>query len=225
MRSRGNYPLDPRVRTLMQIRFEDQDFRPFQDDFRFMAIPTDIERLEAAQALETVIGLPALNEKAEFCLVVMNHTGVVVAKIDASQICVGNELSKERLLAELEKHKTVPLDARDLLEKALSKATVENKRILVQETATWCGPCHLFSRLLQANRQWEKDYVWVKMDHRWTGALEIMKELREGADGGIPWFVILDASGKKLATSNLPDSGRNIGFLPKMRGKGTLLVY
>ena len=31
-----------------------------------------------------------------------------------------------------------------------------------------------------ANRQCEKDYVWVKMDRRWTGALEIMKELREG---------------------------------------------
>ena len=149
----------------------------------------------------------------------MNHTGVVVAKIDASQICVGDELSKERLLAELAKHKTVPLDARDLLEKALSKATVENKRILLQETATWCGPCHLFSRLLQANRQWEKDYVWVKMDHRWTGALEIMKELREGAAGGIPWFVILDASGKKLATSNLPDSGRNIGFPSEDEGQ------
>lgn len=39
------------------------------------------------------------------------------------------------------------------------------------------------------------------------------------ADGGIPWFVILDASGKKLVTSNLPDSGRNIGFPSEEEGQ------
>ncbi|MEQ1829573.1 MAG: thioredoxin family protein [Pirellula sp.] len=205
-------PKDPRVHTLMQIRFEDQDFGPYRDDFRFMAIPTDNERFEPAKSLATALELPSLKQNGEFLLVVMDYAGKMVAKIDAGQICVDTHLSKPRLFAELDKYKTTPLDGRDLLEKAIATATRENKRVLVQETATWCGPCHMLSRLLLANRQWEKDYVWVKMDHRWTGAIEIMRGLREGANGGIPWFVILDASGKKLATSNLPDSGNNIGF-------------
>ena len=50
------------------------------------------------------------------------------------------------------------------------------------------------------------------MDHRYTGAQELMAELREGAYGGIPWFAILDADGKKLATSNELKSQNNIGF-------------
>jgi hypothetical protein len=49
------------------------------------------------------------------------------------------------------------------------------------------------------------------MDHRWTGAQEIMKGFRGDADGGIPWFAILDADGKVLITSNGED-GNNIGF-------------
>jgi hypothetical protein len=39
-----------------------------------------------------------------------------------------------------------------------------------------------------------------------------MKELRGDAEGGIPWMVVLDSQGNKLATSNIPESGANIGF-------------
>ena len=75
-------------------------------------------------------------------------------------------------MTELDKYKTKPLDARELLQKAYEQAEREDKRIFLQETATWCGPCQMLSRLLLENRQWEKDYIWVKMDHRWTGAIE-----------------------------------------------------
>ena len=50
-------------------------------------------------------------------------------------------------------------------------------------------------------------------------AREIMQEMRDGAEGGIPWFAILDADGEKLVTSNLPDSGRNIGFPSQASGQ------
>jgi len=66
--------------------------------------------------------------------------------------------------------------------------------------------------LLDANRVWEKDYIWLKIDHRYTGYKELMKPIRDGAEGGIPWFAILDASGQKLATSNDLKTGENIGF-------------
>ena len=41
---------------------------------------------------------------------------------------------------------------------------------------------------------------------------ELMEELRDGAEGGVPWFAILDAQGKVMATSNDPKTKQNIGF-------------
>ena len=205
-------PLDPRVKELMKIRFEDEDYRAISDDFRFLACPTDAERIEAAQTLAKELDLPALKEKEELLLVVINHEGNLAAKIDASQIGDGDKISKAKLLNQLEKYQTTPLDARKLLDDALAQAKREDKRVLVQETATWCGPCHRLSHLLLDHPAWQKDYVWVKMDHRWTGAQEIMKEMRGEASGGIPWFAILDDEGNTLATSNEPDEGRNIGY-------------
>ena len=41
----------------------------------------------------------------------------------------------------------------------------------------------------------------------------------DGAEGGILWFAILDAQGKKLATSNDPKTGDNIGFPSEASGK------
>ncbi len=135
-----------------------------------------------------------------------------MAKLSSDQVFEGDTISKERLFAELDKHKTTPLDAHELLREALAKAARENKRVFIQETATWCGPCQMLNQLLQENRQWEKDYIWVKMDHRWTGAMEIMRAMREQASGGVPWYAILDAQGNKLITCNEPKSGDNIGF-------------
>jgi len=56
------------------------------------------------------------------------------------------------------------------------------------------------------------------MDHRWTGADEIMKTMRCGAQGGIPWWAILDADGKVMVTSN-DEEGDNIGFPSSSNGR------
>ncbi len=104
------------------------------------------------------------------------------------------------------------LAATKLLADALAQAKRENKRVIVQETATWCPPCWKLSRFFDQQRGiWEKDYLWIKLDHRWTGAQDIAKRLRDKSQGGIPWTAILDADGKVLVTSNDKD-GANIGF-------------
>jgi hypothetical protein len=205
-------PEGPRIEELMRLRFEDKAFRPYADDYRFLAISTAADRLEAARPLATALDMPTAAGDAELLMAVVDRDGEVVARLTSDDVCADGSLSKDLLLAELDKHKTTPLDAHDLLREALAKARQENKRVLLQETATWCGPCQMLSQWLVKNRQWETDYVWVKMDQRWTGAEEIMKELRGDAGGGIPWIAILDADGTKLATSNEPDSGSNIGF-------------
>lgn len=203
---------DSRTASLMEWRFEDADYRSYADDFRTMCISTDADKIDEAKELAKSLELPELQAEKNFLLIVVNRDGEVVAKIKSDQVCDGDKLSKNRLLTELDKYKTTPLDARELLTLALAKAERENKRVLLQETATWCGPCHMLTRWLLANKQWETDYIWLKMDHRWTGAIEIMKEYRGEAQGGIPWCVILDAKGNKLATSNHLKSGDNIGF-------------
>ena len=43
-----------------------------------------------------------------------------------------------------------------------------------------------------------------------TGGEELGNKLQRGRAGGLPWLVILDASGKELISSN-EEEGRNIG--------------
>ncbi|MEX0727422.1 MAG: thioredoxin family protein, partial [Planctomycetaceae bacterium] len=130
----------------------------------------------------------------------------------ATDLSTDGKIDREKVLAFLQKNTLEPLDAKTLLDEALAQAKTENKRVIVQETATWCGPCWSLSRFLQQHRDlWETDYIWVKMDHRWTGAQNLMAELRQEAEAGVPWWAILDADGKILVTSNTPE-GNNIGF-------------
>src|SRR5690606_32518842 len=63
---------------------------------------------------------------------------------------------------------------------------------------------------------WEKDYVWIRIDHRWKGSQEVMDSLEAENRGGIPWYAILDAEGKVLATSRGPEG--NIGFPSEPKG-------
>src|SRR5262249_21362247 len=138
-------------------------------------------------------------EKKAFPLLLVHDGDKRVAEASAAGEDGG--VPRDGLAAFLEKHAPTPLDARQLLADPLARAKKENKRILVQETATWCGPCWSLSRFLDRHRGvWSKDYRWVKIDHRWARATEVMKEIRKGNGGGIPWTAILDADGKVLAT-------------------------
>jgi beta-lactamase regulating signal transducer with metallopeptidase domain len=212
-------PDDLRIRRLMDIRFNDREFDAFRDEFRFMAIATDEARRAEAQPLADSLDESLSDGRGDFLLVIVNRNGMKVAAADGSELCDGDELSKNRLFELLRPHLGQPVDARELLDEALQRAAMENKRVIVQETATWCGPCHLLSRFLKTHRVWEKDYIRVEMDHRWNGARELIAELRDGAEGGIPWFAILDESGKVLATSNDPSTGRNIGYPSEKNGQ------
>ena len=56
----------------------------------------------------------------------------------------------------------------------------------------------------------QKDYVLLSLDSRNKRGTEVIGKLRAGHDGGgIPWFVVLDAEGKELVTSDGPKG--NVG--------------
>ncbi len=205
-------PENPLIHRLMEIRYEEQDFYEVRDEFLLMAIPTAGDGKKLAGELAMKVDESLDNDRDQFLLVVLNAEGEKVDAADAGELSTEGELSKEKLIEWLRSHKPEFPAARSVLDDALRRATDEDKRVIVQETATWCGPCHMLSRFLKENPIWEEDYILVKMDHRLPGAQELMKEMRDGAQGGIPWFVILDADGTKLATSNEPESGDNIGY-------------
>ncbi|MGV3485046.1 MAG: thioredoxin family protein [Planctomycetaceae bacterium] len=212
-------PDDPRLRRFMEWRYGDEDFAKVRDDFRIMALSTKSAAEESGvKELLDKWNADAGEDALKFSLVLVDQDGDLVAHRAAGDLTEEDELSKDAVIQWLSSHREKPIDARKLFEDALARAKKENKRVLIQETATWCGPCHLLSDYLHAHRDWETDYIWIKMDHRFTGAREIMAEVRNGAEGGIPWFAILDASGNKLATSNHFESGNNIGFPSSKEG-------
>ncbi len=205
-------PDDGRLRRFMELRYEDPDFRDVRDDFLIMALSTSgLDNVANVEQLLGELNVETTDASTDFSLLLIDSDGALISESADENLLEEDELSKGAVIEWLRSYIDEPIDARKLFAETLARAKQENKRVLVQETATWCGPCHMLSDFLDENRQWEADYIWIKMDHRFTGAREVMAELRDGASGGIPWYAILDSDGEKLATSN-DESGDNIGF-------------
>jgi beta-lactamase regulating signal transducer with metallopeptidase domain len=196
----------------MKLRYEHESVRTAFNDFRLIAVNSAPGHSDDAKLLAERFGKHRQTGLSTFFVIVADADGNLVDTAEAGNLMDGGEISPEKLLLFLQKHTLSPLDAKVLYHEALEQAKRENKRVILQETATWCGPCWKLSRFLDTHRKiWEPDYLWIKMDHRWTGARELMKTLRGDATAGVPWWVIVDAEGKTLTTSNRP-SGENIGF-------------
>jgi thiol-disulfide isomerase/thioredoxin len=200
------------TRDFMDVRFRDTEVARALDGFRTIAVSIAGELREPAILLTDNLGvtLPTDESQSMFCIVDIH--GALIASKSSEEFFADGKVNRESILDFLAEHSIKPFDAQALLNETLARAKAENKRVFLQETATWCGPCWSLSQYLDRTRDvWEKDYIWLKMDHRWTGAIDVMQKIRNGAEGGIPWIAILDSDGKVLATSN-DDDGENIGF-------------
>ncbi|WP_198000242.1 carboxypeptidase regulatory-like domain-containing protein [Gimesia alba] len=212
-------PKSKAVKQFMTLRYQDQDVRKELYSFLVMAVDISADKRDAAQKLAKTLGVNLDGNPADFSLVITDEQGKPIVNTDVSSLSTDGKINKEKILALLKAHTVPTLDAQELLATALKQAKKENKRIIIQETATWCGPCRLLSRFLVRERDlWERDYLWIKIDYRWTGAFEMMKTMRAGAQGGIPWWAILDQDGKVLVTSN-DEEGTNIGFPSDQSGR------
>jgi thiol:disulfide interchange protein len=96
------------------------------------------------------------------------------------------------------------------LANALAKAKKENRRVLVQWGANWCGWCTLLAQLEKSNAEISRkllyEYDLVKID---IGTWEKLKHAdlieKYGVDlktHGVPYLTVLDSDGKVIANQD-----------------------
>jgi beta-lactamase regulating signal transducer with metallopeptidase domain len=206
---------DPNSKTceqLYRLWFEDERAQEALADYRPIAVNAKGDKAEEAAAfLKTRLGVRPTDLKQP-ALLVVDVDGRLLAGVGAEKVSKAERIDRDLLVAFLKTHAPERPDAERLLADALLQAQRENKRVLVQETGAYCGWCFVLSRFLESQREiLSPDYVTIKIDRwRFRNGQQVMRRLRTGKDGGIPWMAILDSKGKTLTTSDGPKG--NIGY-------------
>lgn len=117
-----------------------------------------------------------------------------------------------------------PLLANDVLQTAFNEAKSSDKNIFLIFHASWCGWCKRLEKAIQSpelKKIFEDNFVITRLDvlerNEKVGELEnpggreIMAKYG-GEKSGLPFFVFVDSTGKKLADSNVMPKNQNIGY-------------
>ncbi len=148
-------------------------------------------------------------------LTVLDGDGKVVVNQPTEPLEEGGDHHNPDLVqAFLTKHKTEPLSAKTVFNKALASAESQGKMVFMHLGAPWCGWCHKLEAFLDQKEIaaiMNRDFVDLKIDiDRMTGGKDIQAKYQPTSSGGIPWFAILDSKGEVLATSD--GENGNVGF-------------
>ena len=118
---------------------------------------------------------------------------------------------------------SAPPSADSVVAGALTSAKSERKVVLIEFGASWCVWCRSFEAFVHAPEMRQivaNNYVVVNLTVQErddkkalenAGAQEKMNGWG-GAKSGLPYYVFLDAAGRKIADSNAMPDGTNIGF-------------
>jgi thiol:disulfide interchange protein len=114
---------------------------------------------------------------------------------------------------------------------ALALAKKENKRVLLQFGANWCGWCHKLHNLFQTDAEiaarLKESYVVVLVDVNKGHNAEIDKRYGTPTQHGLPVLVILEPDGKMVTTKDTGeleqgdhhDPKKVLAFLSQWAGK------
>src|SRR5215471_16590229 len=96
-------------------------------------------------------------------------------------------------------------DSAKQITEAQVRAKKENKNVLLQFGANWCGWCHKLHKLCESDQaireELKSNYVVALIDVN-KGHNKDLVEKYEAQRMGLPFIVILDANGKHLTTKN-----------------------
>jgi thioredoxin-related protein len=149
-------------------------------------------------------------------LTILDGEGKVIANQDTGSLEVPGQQKHDdaKVLAFLKQHVAPQQDASAVLESARSAAQSSGRMVFVHFGAPWCGWCHRLEDWMakpDVAPLLAKDFVDCTIDiDRMKGGNDVLAKFRPSKDGGIPWFVIIDAAGKPLITSDGPKG--NVGF-------------
>jgi thiol:disulfide interchange protein len=116
-----------------------------------------------------------------------------------------------------------PPSAQSVITAAVANARAEHKIVLIEFGASWCVWCKSFNAFVHAPETEHvvgNNYVVVNLTVQERGdktplenpgGADAMKEWG-GEKSGLPFYVFLDADGKKIADSNAMPDGTNVGF-------------
>jgi thiol:disulfide interchange protein len=97
-------------------------------------------------------------------------------------------------------------DAAKQIEEALASARKENKRVLLQFGANWCGWCHKLHKLFHddpaVSGTLKDGFVVVLIDVNKGHNQETDRRYGNPVRFGLPAIVVLDADGKQLTTKD-----------------------
>jgi thioredoxin-related protein len=110
-----------------------------------------------------------------------------------------------------------------VLKTTLQQAGGANKNVLLIFHASWCGWCRRLEAVLEnteIKKIMDEHYVVAHLDVMENDAKKSMEnpggnEMMAqygGAKSGLPFYVFLDAHGKKLTDSNVMPKNQNIGY-------------
>lgn len=145
-------------------------------------------------------------------LTILDDSGKVLANQETGSLEDGPKHDPQKVADFLNKWRPPPVNAKDALAAALSQASEQDKRVLLHVGTPYCGWCKILSAFLSEHGTvLSKDFVDLKIDTmRMQQGEEVAARFLPPDSRGVPWMVILDGSGKVLATSVGPQG--NVGY-------------
>jgi thioredoxin-related protein len=145
-------------------------------------------------------------------LTILDAKGKMLTNQETGSLEIGPRHDPQAVARFLEKWQPEAVDAEDLLAAALRQAAAEDKRVLLHVGTPYCGWCKVLTQFLDEQRAiLSRDYVDLKLDtKRMKQGEEVAARFLPAKSSGVPWMVILDASGKVLSTSVGPQG--NCGY-------------